>query len=93
MLTSVGIQCGGYFEITNGSTTNKFYVDKNGFLNAEYQVNAQRKAFNLTNWFEEGYTQDSTFIVNNKEYKLDETGHLQILDDVPCVQGNFKLIK
>ena len=93
LLTKLGIKCGGYFEVTNGSTTNKFYVGEDGFLNGEYQVNAQRNAFNSKNWFKDGYTQDSTFVVDGNEYKLDETGHLHIPDDVPVVQGNFKLIK
>lgn len=93
LLTKLGIKCGGYFEITNGSTTNKFYVREDGFLNGEYQINAQRDAFNSKNWFKDGYTQDSTFIIDGNEYKLDETGHLHIPNDVPCVQGNFKLIK
>lgn len=92
LLGSVGIKP-GWFEITNGSTTNKFYLGEDGLLNSEFEVTAQRSACNGTNWFKEGYTQDSTFIIDNKEYKLDETGHLHVPDDVPCVQGNFKFIK
>lgn len=92
MLTSVGIKP-GWFEITNGSTTNKFYLGEDGLLNSEFEVTGQRDAFNMKNWFKDGYTQDSTFIIDGNEYKLDETGHLHIPENVPCVQGNFKLIK
>ena len=92
MLGSVGIKP-GWFEITNGSTTNKFYLGEDGLLNSESEVKGQRDACNRINWFKEGYTQNSTFIIDNKEYKLDETGHLHVPDNVPCVQGNFKFTK
>jgi len=43
--------------------------------------------------FEYGYTKDSVFIVERKEYKLDENGHLNIPKGVGCLMDNMKIIK
>ncbi|MFL0198244.1 hypothetical protein ACJDU8_22165 [Clostridium sp. WILCCON 0269] len=92
ILNSVGIKP-GWFEIKNGSQTNKFYLLDNGLIYPEYQVEAERRAFSQSNWFEDGYTSNSVFIVDGKEYKLDENGHLNIPEGVGCLMDNMKIIK
>lgn len=92
MLGKVGIKP-GWFEVKSDSKTNKFYLLDNGLIYPEYQVEAERRGFNIRNWFKDGYTRDSTFIIEGKEYKLDENGHLNVPDGVGCLMGNTKIIK
>ncbi|AJA46870.1 hypothetical protein CPAST_c07700 [Clostridium pasteurianum DSM 525 = ATCC 6013] len=92
MLGNVGIKP-GWFEIKNDGKSNKFYMLDNGIIYPEYQVEDQRGGFNQRNWFKDGYTENSSFIVDGKEYKLDENGHLNIPEGTACVMENIKMIK
>ncbi|UZQ48603.1 hypothetical protein [Clostridium kluyveri] len=92
ILNNVGITP-RWFEIKSGSQSNKFYLLDNGLIYPEYQVEAERRGFNQSNWFEYGYTKDSVFIVEGKEYKLDENGHLNIPEGLGCLIDNMKIIK
>lgn len=92
MLGKVGIKP-GWFEVKSDSKSNKFYLVDNGLIYPEYQVEAERRAFNKYNWFKDGYTRASTFIIEGKEYKLDENGHLNVPEGVGCLMDNVKFIK
>ncbi|WP_163195770.1 hypothetical protein [Clostridium thermarum] len=90
MLDKVGIKP-GWFEVKSGSKSNKFYLVDNGLIYPQYQVEAERRAFNGLNWFNEGYTRDSVFTIEGKDYKLDENGHLNIPEGVGCLMDNTKI--
>lgn len=92
MLAKVGIEP-GWFEVKSGPKTNKFYMLDDGTIYPEYDVEATRGAFNTRNWFNEGYTKDSLFIIDGKEYKLDDNGHVHIPEGTGCVMENVKMIK
>lgn len=92
MLATVGIKP-GWFEIKNGPKSNKYYMLDDGTIYPEYQVEATRLGFNMCNFFDEGYTKESIFIVDGQEYKLDDTGHLHIPEGTGCLMENIKMIK
>jgi hypothetical protein len=92
MLGSVGIKP-GWFQIKNDGKSNKFYMLDNGGIYSEYQIEAHRAALNTINYFKEGYTKDSVFIIDGREYKLDDNGHLHVPEGVVCVMETIKRIK
>lgn len=92
MLARAGIEP-GWFEVKSGPKTNKFYMLDDGTIFPEYQVKAELGAFNTRNWFNDGYTKDSIFIIDGKEYKLDDNGHVHIPEGTGCVMKNVKMIK
>lgn len=92
MLAGVGIEP-GWFEVKSGPKANKFYMLDDGTVFPEYQVKAELGAFNTRNWFNDGYTKDSRFIIDGKEYKLDDNGRLHIPEGTGCVMENVKIIK
>jgi hypothetical protein len=92
MLAKVGIKP-GWFEVNTGSKSNEFYMLDDGTIYPEYQVEAHRGFFNNYNFFNDGYTKDSVFVIDGKDYKLDDTGHLHIPEGTGCVMENVKMIK
>lgn len=91
-LGSVGIKP-GWFEVKSGSYSNKFYMLDDGDIYPEYQIEAERNGINKSNWFKDGYTKDSKFILDGKEYKLDDEGHLHIPKGEGCVMEKLIRIK
>ncbi|EPY2272910.1 hypothetical protein ACXAUS_001764 [Clostridium sporogenes] len=91
-LGSVGIKP-GWFEVKSGSYSNKFYMLDDGDIYPAYQVEAERNGINESNWFKDGYTKDSKFILDGKEYKLDDEGHLHIPKGEGCVMEKLIRIK
>ncbi|MCG8402761.1 MAG: hypothetical protein MJA84_14400 [Firmicutes bacterium] len=92
MLAEVGIEP-GWFKIENGTKSNRFYMLDDGTIYPEYQVEATRNFFNNYNLFKSGYTKDSVFIIDGKEYKLDSNGHLNVPKGTACVFEKIKIIK
>lgn len=90
MLARVGIEP-GWFEINCGVKSNKFYMLEDGTIYPEYQVEAQRNALNANNWLKEGYEKDSVFIIDGKEYELDDSGHLNIPEGTACLYEIIKM--
>ncbi|MBU3217753.1 hypothetical protein LL033_24380 (plasmid) [Clostridium estertheticum] len=88
MLGSVGIKP-GFFEIKSDTTSNKFYMLDDGTIYPQYQVDGIRGALNLTNYFKEGYTKDSVFTIDGKDFKLDDSGHLNVPEGTACVMENI----
>ncbi|WP_341480155.1 hypothetical protein [Clostridium tyrobutyricum] len=91
-LAKVGLKP-GFIQIKNGSNSNKFYLTNSGLIYPEYQVEAERQAWAERNWFEDGFTKDSKFILEGKEYRLDQDGHLNIPSGTASVSDNLKMIK
>ncbi|AJA49389.1 hypothetical protein CPAST_c33230 [Clostridium pasteurianum DSM 525 = ATCC 6013] len=92
ILNNVGIKP-GWFQVNSDGNSNKFYLTDNGLIYPEYQVEAERRAFNQVNWFKDGYTSNSVFVIEGKEYKLDGNGHLNVPEGVGCLSDNTKFIK
>lgn len=93
-LSSFGIKP-GWFEIKYGEKSNEFYLTNDGEIYPEYQIKEQTSAFKTANWFKDeiGYSSKSVFIIDGKQYKLDENGYLNLPDGVDCVMENIKIIK
>ncbi len=91
-LGSVGIKP-GWFEVKSGSYSNKFYMLDDGDIYPAYQVEAEKNGVNKSNWSKDGYTKDSKFILDGKEYKLDDEGHLHIPKGEGCVMEKLIRIK
>ncbi|WP_242833405.1 hypothetical protein [Clostridium sp. BL8] len=92
ILGKVGIKP-GWFEVKSESKSNKFYLVDNGLIYPEYQAEAERRYFTKANLFKSGFTKDSVFILEGKEYKLNENGSLDIPEGVCCLIDNIKIIK
>ncbi|MBK1811926.1 hypothetical protein JHL18_14995 [Clostridium sp. YIM B02505] len=92
ILGSIGIKP-GWFEVKSSSQDNKFYLVDNGLVYPEYQVEAERRAFNQRNWFNDGFTTDSVFTIEGKHYKLDKSGHLNVPKGVGCIMDNTVIKK
>ena len=92
MLADVGIKP-GWLEVKNGPKSHRFYMLDDGTIYPEYQVEAHRGALNTENYFKEGYTKDSVFIIDGKEYKLDDNGHLHVPKGTACLMEKIKRIK
>ncbi|MFX0548552.1 hypothetical protein ACOAKC_04385 [Hathewaya histolytica] len=91
-LGSVGIKP-GWFEVKSGNYSNEFYMFDDGIILGEYDVEAKRNGMNEHDWFSDGYTKDSKFILHGKEYKLDNKGHLNIPKGEGCLMRNLIRIK
>ncbi|WP_446896971.1 hypothetical protein ACSVC9_08010 [Clostridium sp. LBM24168] len=94
-LDKVGIKP-GWLEIKAGSKSNRFYMTDGGIIYPEYQIKAQTAAFKKENWLEDeelAFSTNSKFIIDGKTYKLDESGHLNLPDNVDCIMENIKIIK
>lgn len=81
LLAAVGIK-EGFFEVKSGLKSNKFYLQKDGAIIPNYQMEAQRRALNERNLFEIGYTKGETLNVEGKEYEIDDNGHVHIPEGV-----------
>ncbi|OHW63560.1 hypothetical protein EUAN_04240 [Andreesenia angusta] len=92
ILSRVGIEP-GFFKIKNGSKTNEFYLLENGKIYSKHQSEGHRHAFNTSNFFKEGYTKDSLFIIDGKEFKLNDDGYLNIPEGTACLTETIKIFK
>jgi hypothetical protein len=85
-----------WVKITSGNVTNEFYLEENGYVTPKYQVENSRDAMNTFHWLKnetylyqkdgKPYTMDCIFIIDGKEYKLDENGRLNIPDDAVVIR-------
>lgn len=91
-LESTGIKP-GWFEVKSGEKSNKFYMLKDGTLYPESQIESRRNDLNSKDWLKNGYTKNSKFIIDGKEYKLDENGRLNIPKGTACITENIKIVK
>lgn len=83
-LGSLGIEP-GLVKINVNGHTNTFYMTDQGRVYPEYHVEAQRRGLQGTDWFKHGCTTDSVFIIDGKEYRPNENGHLTIPKGTMCV--------
>jgi hypothetical protein len=92
MLNNIGIKS-GFFTIKNNGNTNEFCLLDDGTLYPKYQSEAHRFALNHTDYFKEGYTSESVFKIDGKEYKLNDNGQLNIPEGVMCLAETMEIIK
>jgi hypothetical protein len=85
LYAQVGIQPGEWVEIQNQNQTTRFYLDNNGIQWSEKYIEETRLGMNKRDWREKGATADSVFLVNGKEYKIDDNGHLNIPKGEPVI--------
>lgn len=91
MMTNLGIESDAYFEIVGHSEP--IYLDKTGITYKRSTVEKFRDAYNNKNWFEKGFTQDSKFIIDGREFKLDDSGHLNLPEGIIAIPTKVKIIK
>ncbi len=77
LLAAVGIK-EGFFEVKCGSKSNKFYLQADGAIIPNYQMEGQRRAITERNLFEIGYKKGETINVGGVEYEINERGHALI---------------
>ena len=74
----LGIKAGDWVEVYNAGHKNRFYLCENGIPWPEGSIEQMRLSFATKDWRLDGCTADSVFIINGKEYKMDENGHVNI---------------
>jgi hypothetical protein len=87
LYAQVGIQPGGWVEIQNQDQTTRFYLDNNGIQWSEQHSENARWVMNNRDWRKAGATEDTVFLVNGNEYKIDNNGRLNILEGEPVIYG------
>ncbi|WP_040329301.1 hypothetical protein [Clostridium ihumii] len=91
-LEKLGAECNK--EISFNGCSENLYFDESGWLYTKEELKNLRGAYLERNFFEYGYNENSEIIIDGKEYKLDETGHISgIPEDAICIHGKVKLIK
>lgn len=90
-LESLGDEAGKPIQF-NGCSE-KVLFETNGWLYTQKELDGLRNGYNRTNFFQFGYTQNSKFLIDGKEFKLDETGHLNIPEGTICTPTRAQLIK
>lgn len=93
ILSEVGIKP-GQFTINSTNGSNKFYLLDSGNLYSNYEVEAERKFYNTTDFVRcFGYSKDAVCTIEGKDYKLDSDGTFNIPNGVVCVPENMTIKK
>jgi len=83
----LGIKAGDWVEVNNAGEVNRFYLCENGTPWPEGQIEHNIFSFSVKDWRQDGCTADSVFLINGKEYKMDENGHINIPKGEPVIWG------
>jgi hypothetical protein len=83
----LGIKAGDWVEINNAGHKNRFYLCEDGTPWPEGSIEGFRSSFAIKDWRQDGCTADSVFIINGKEYRIDEKGHINIPKGEPVIWG------
>jgi len=90
-LVSLGAEPGKMIQLDNKSE--KVLFGTSGWLYTQEDLAGLRNAYNNQNFFEFGYTENSIFTIDGKDYKLDSTGHLNIPEGTICTPDRAKFTK
>lgn len=92
-LQSLGIESGKFCEIEGYSE--KLFLDNSGWMYTNEEIENLRKGYNTENWLKLGFgfTKDSAFTIDGKEYRLDNNGHLNLPEGTICVPSKVNIRK
>lgn len=90
-LESLGAKSGKMIQLD--STSEKVLFETNGWLYTKEELEGLRNGYVTTNFSEFGFTENSKFIIDGKEFKLDNSGHLNIPEGTICTPTRVKVIK
>jgi len=90
-LESFGAETGKMIQLD--SKSEKVLFEPNGWLYKKEDLEGLRNGYSTTDFFEFGYTENSKFTIDGKEFKLDSTGHLNIPEGTICTPNRVKVIK
>ncbi|MCB2362351.1 hypothetical protein [Clostridium estertheticum] len=90
-LESLGAETGKMIQLDNKSE--KVLFEPSGWLYTQDDLSNLRNGYNHINFSQFGYTENSKFTIDGKDYKLDSTGHLNIPEGTICTPDRVKLTK
>lgn len=92
-LKKLGVEPGKELKIKG--CKDSLFLEEDGSLYTMNEVNKFREDYNKTNYFSSkyNYTKDTVFKIDGKEYKLDDTGHLNIPAGVVCTPYRVSIIR
>lgn len=90
-LESLGAETGKMIQLDSNSE--KVLFEPNGWLYTQEDLKGLRETYLTTDFFEFGYNENSKFIIDGNEFKLDSTGHLNIPEGTICTPTRAKIIK
>lgn len=88
-LQNLGLKV-GTFQIKGDSE--KLFLDTNGWIFKEDELEGYRQAYLERNFFEWGHDEKTKFMIDGKEFHLDSTGHLNIPEGTICTPARVKII-
>lgn len=90
-LESLGAETGKMIQLD--SKSEKVLFEPNGWLYTQEDLDGLRNSYLNRNFLELGFTENSKFIIDGNEFKLDSTGHLNIPEGTICTPVRVKIIK
>lgn len=91
-LESLGIEPDKYIEVKGGDE--RLYLDSGcKCVYTETEVKNLNRGLNMTNYKKMGFTKDSTFTIDGKDYHINDEGYLNIPEDVICTPSRVKIKK
>lgn len=90
-LESLGAEPGKMIQLD--SKSEKVLFETNGWLYTQEDLDGLRNSYLNRDFFKLGCTENSKFIIDGKELKLDSTGHLNIPEGTICTPTRVKITK
>lgn len=92
-LQSLGIESGKFFEIKGYSE--KLFLDNSGWIYTNKEIENLRQGYNTEDFLKIGFgfTKDSVFTIDGKEYRLDNNGHLNLPEGTICIPSKVSIKK
>ncbi|MBU3144598.1 hypothetical protein [Clostridium sp. CF012] len=90
-LESLGAETGKMIQLDNNSE--KVLLGPSGWLYTQEDLTNLQHGYNHNDFFQFGYTENSKFTIDGKDYKLDSTGHLNIPEGTICTPDRVKITK
>lgn len=90
-LESLGAETGKMIQLD--ATSEKVLFEPNGWLYTQEDLKGLRDGYQHMNFSEFGYNENSKFIIDGKEFKLDSNGHLNVPEGTICTPDRVKITK
>ena len=90
-LVSLGAEAGKMIQLDNKSE--KVLFETSGWIYTQDDLSNLQNGYNRNDFSQFGYTEDSKFTIDGKDYKLDSTGHLDIPEGTICTPDRVKITK
>ncbi|MBU3114534.1 hypothetical protein [Clostridium lacusfryxellense] len=90
-LVSLGAEAGKMIQLDNKSE--KVLFETSGWIYTQDDLSNLQNGYNRNDFSQFGYTEDSKFTIDGKDYKLDSTGHLNIPEGTICTPDRVKITR